>query len=287
MYSEVGEPSLTKLPPELSEHLLQFLPSLSLRHLPLLNTQLGRQALRELETRQARLDKKQMMILTEKSRPTSILNTISMVSPGLVLLYDSSLRGERGESDERVSQAGSIVLHSQQPLFSTTSSSLSQCILTNQLAPREEVRSARRPTCFSLTSDHQDPSLSPVLIITIPVNINLARKVRNSSGWNTCKTDKLIPQLLEGVPVTPVKLCQDQGKAQTRLAKHIINQDLQLELYFNTDLMQAPNMYEDPDTYILVVSDPQSDNFCAKMVERFFAKVFRPLKVSWVRLVDL
>ena len=71
MYSEVGEPSLTKLPPELSEHLLQFLPSLSLRHLPLLNTQLGRQALRELETRQARLDKKQMMILTEKSRPTT------------------------------------------------------------------------------------------------------------------------------------------------------------------------------------------------------------------------
>lgn len=286
MYSEVGEPSsLTKLPPELSEHLLQFLPSLSLLHLPLVNTQLGRQARKELEARQARLDKKQMMILTEKSQPTNILNTISMVSPGLVLLYDSSMRGEKYE---RFSEAGTILLHSQQPLFSTTSSSLSQCLLTNQLAPREEVRSATRPTCFSLTSEQQeDPSLSPVIILTIPVNISLARKVRNISGWLTCKTDKLINQLLDGVPLTPVKLSQDQGKAQTTLAKHIINQDLQLELYFNTDLVQAPNMLEDLDSFILVLSDRNSDNFCAKMVERFLAKVFRPLKVSWVRLVDL
>ena len=129
--------------------------------------------------------------------------------------------------------------------------SLSQCILTNQLAPREEVRSATRPTCFSLTSEQQeDPSLSPVLILTIPVKISLARKVRNISGWQTCKTDKLINQLLDGVPVTPVKLSQDQGKAQTTLAKHIINQDLQLELYFNTDLVQAPNMFEVNTSYI-------------------------------------
>ena len=246
MYSEVGEPSLTKLPPELSEHLLQFLPSLSLRHLPLLNTQLGRQALRELETRQARLDKKQMMILTEKSRPTSILNTISMVSPGLVLLYDSSLRGERGESDERVSQAGSIVLHSQQPLFSTTSSSLSQCILTNQLAPREEVRSARRPTCFSLTSDHQDPSLSPLLIITMPVKINLARKVRNLNTWNTVHTEKDVTELVGRASVREVRLETEASEAQARLARELISRELEpdIQLYFNTDHLQAPNVYE-------------------------------------------
>lgn len=57
-------------------------------------------------------------------------------------------------------------------------------------------------------------------------------------------TDKLIPDLLGGVPVTTVELSKDQGKAQTTLARQIINQDLELELYFNTDLMQAPNMYE-------------------------------------------
>ena len=56
--------------------------------------------------------------------------------------------------------------------------------------------------------------------------------------------DKLIPDLLCGVPVTTVELSKDQGKAQTTLARQIINQDLELELYFNTDLMQAPNMYE-------------------------------------------
>jgi len=286
MYSQTGEPSLTELPPELSEHLLTFLPSLSLLQLPLINPTLGRQARKEVEARHARLDKKQMMILTEKSQPTNILNTISMVCPGLVLLYDSSMAGQ---SYETISQVGehTIAINTKQPLFSTTTSTLSQCLLTNHLASTEELRSSSRPKCFSLTSAQQDPSLSPVLIITIPVNINLARKVRNSSPWNTCQTAKLLPQLLDGVPVTPVQLSRDQGKAQSTLARQIINQDLELELYFNTDVMQAPDMFEDLDTYILVVSDPQSDNFSAKMVERFFAKVFRPLKVSWVRLVNL
>ena len=122
--------------------------------------------------------------------------------------------------------------------------SLSQCLLTNHLASSKELSSTSRPRCFSLTSDQQDPSLSPVLIITIPVNINLSRKVRNRSSWNTCQTDKLLPQLLAGVPVTPVHLSRDPDKAQTRLARQIINQELELELYFNPDLMSAPNMYE-------------------------------------------
>ena len=121
---------------------------------------------------------------------------------------------------------------------------LSQCLLTNHLASTQEQSSTSRPKCFSLTSAPQDPSVSPVLIITIPVNIDLSRKVRNSSPWNTCQTDKLLPQLLDGVPVTPVQLSRDQGKAQSTLARQIINQDLELELYFNTDAMQAPDMFE-------------------------------------------
>ena len=119
MYSETGEPSLTNLPPELTEHLLHFLPYLSLLQLPLINPQLGGQARRELELRHSRLDKMQMMILTEKSQPTNILNTVSMLCPGLVLLYDSSMAGQNYET---ISQVGdhTIALHTQQPLFSTT-----------------------------------------------------------------------------------------------------------------------------------------------------------------------
>ena len=72
-----------------------------------------------MEVRHARLDKKQVMILTEKSHPTNILNTVSMLCPGLVLLYDSSMAGQ---GYQRISQAGehTIALHTQKPLFSTT-----------------------------------------------------------------------------------------------------------------------------------------------------------------------
>ena len=115
MYSETGEPCLTKLPPELSEHLLHFLPSLSLLQLPLVNPQLGRQARKELEARHARLDKQQMMILTENSQPTNILNTISMVCPGLVILYDASKTGQSCEAGGHTMR-----LKMTQPLFSTT-----------------------------------------------------------------------------------------------------------------------------------------------------------------------
>ena len=121
MNSKTCEPSLTQLPPELTEHLLTFLPSLSLLQLPLINPQLGRQARKEVEARHARLDKKQMMILTEKSQPANILNTVSMLCPGLVLLYDSSMAGQRYETVRKVGDH-SIVINTQQPLFSTTNS---------------------------------------------------------------------------------------------------------------------------------------------------------------------
>ena len=119
MYPEEGEPRLTELPPELSEHLLQFLPSLSLLQLPLLDSQLGRQARKEVEARHARLDKTPLKILTEISQPADILNTISMLCPGLVLLYDSSMAGQRYETVRKVGDH-SIVINTQQPLFSTT-----------------------------------------------------------------------------------------------------------------------------------------------------------------------
>ena len=43
-------------------------------------------------------------------------------------------------------------------------------------------------------------------------------------------------------------------------------------------------MYVDIDTFVLVLSDPTSDNSVHHMLESFFAKIFKPLKVSWIRL---
>ena len=43
---------------------------------------------------------------------------------------------------------------------------------------------------------------------------------------------------------------------------------------------------QDLDTFLIVVTDPNSDNYVQKMVDRFLAKVFRPLKVSWIKLVN-
>ena len=44
-------------------------------------------------------------------------------------------------------------------------------------------------------------------------------------------------------------------------------------------------MYEDVDTFALVLSDPTTDNSVQFMLESFFAKIFKPLKVSWIRIV--
>ena len=40
------------------------------------------------------------------------------------------------------------------------------------------------------------------------------------------------------------------------------------------------------DTFVLVISDPASDSGVWNMLESFFAKIFKPLKVSWIRIVD-
>lgn len=272
---EEEEFTLTSLPPELCQKLCQFLPSLSLLELPLVTYNLGRLAMKEMELRHARLNKRKMVIMTDVREPTNILNTLSMLCPGLVLLYDSSQENslELGEY--------TLTLTLSQPLFSlaSTCSDLSQCILTSHL-------NSSQPRGYSLTSSN-NLLASPVLLISIPVNIEQSGKVRHSSNWNTVNTDKKVQDILGKVAVTPVTLSQDHRMAQVILAKQFLNEDLDVDLYFNTQMMEAPRMYEDLDTYLVVVSDPTSDPFVQKVVERFLAKVFKPLTVSWVRLVNL
>jgi len=269
---EAGELSLTTLPPELCEKLCQFLPACSLLQLPLVSDSLGRLARKEMSARHARLEKRQLMILTDHREPTNILNTVTMLCPGIVLLYDSSQGNSPKLGDHTLSLAVS------QPLFMTTSSSLSQCLLTSHLT-------SSKPKCFSLSSTNLN--LSPVLLLSIPVNINQARKMRNCGNWNTINKKEKVVDLLGKVAVTPVRFSQDHREAQSILAKEVINSELDVELYFNTDLMESPNMYEDLDTFLLVVNDPNSDPFVQRVVERFLARVYKPLRVSWVSLVNL
>jgi len=272
---EEEEATLTTLPPELCQQLCQLMPSLSLLQLPLVSSTLGRLARKEMEARHERLDRSQMMIMTERDKPSNILNTIAMLCPGLVIFYDSE------QSAENIPPLGqhTIFLPVDHPLFTTTTTSLSQCVLTRHLSTRSQ------PTCLSLTSDLQDSS--PVLILTIPVDINHVRKVRNCSIWNTVHTSKNLTDVVGRTTVKHITLHPQQNKAQSTLAKEIIkeNPDLDVRLYFNTNL-QPPNIYEDLDTFLIVISDPNSDYFVQTMVERFLAKVFRPLKVCWIRLVN-
>ena len=83
------------------------------------------------------MDKRQMMIMTESQVPSTIFNTISMLCPGLVMLYNS-LSGSKDKEVEDskdkemedsnnnankcpVTGKHTIALHMQKSLFSTTS----------------------------------------------------------------------------------------------------------------------------------------------------------------------
>ena len=232
---EEEELTLTTMPPELCQQLCQFLPAVSLLQLPLVSDNMGRLARKEMEARHARLDKRQVMILTEVNQSTDILNKITMLCPGLVVLYDSNK-----ESEETVPQVGphTVLLRLERPLFTTTSPSLSQCLLTAHLT------SSPRPRALSLSSHHHN--LSPVLLLSLPVTVNLARKVKNLNTWNTVHTEKDVTDLVGRARVRKVRLETEAREAQARLARELISRELEqdVQLYFNTDHLQAPNVYE-------------------------------------------
>ena len=75
------------------------------------------------------MDKRQMMIMTESQVPSTIFNTISMLCPGLVMLYNSLSGSKDKEVEDTNNNANkcpltgkhTIALHMQKSLFSTTS----------------------------------------------------------------------------------------------------------------------------------------------------------------------
>ena len=96
------------------------------------------------------LDKRQVMILTEVNQSTDILNKITMLCPGLVVLYDSNK-----ESEETVPQVGphTVLLRLERPLFTTTSPSLSQCLLTAHLTSSPRPPASLWIICTRSASD--------------------------------------------------------------------------------------------------------------------------------------
>ena len=76
-------------------------------------------------------------------------------------------------------------------------------------------------------------------MITLPVNINHFRKIRNSNPWNIIHSNKSLSEMLGNVAVNKVTLPREHIKAQYTLVKEVLGEDLDVSLYFNTDLMQV------------------------------------------------
>ena len=57
---------LTSLPPEVCEHIISMLPSLSLHNLPTISSDFASMAAREMEQRHSKLDKKVRMTIFSK-----------------------------------------------------------------------------------------------------------------------------------------------------------------------------------------------------------------------------
>ena len=80
------------------------------------------------------MDEKKVMIMTDQSPPNTIFNTISMLCPGLVMLYNS-LAGnntqQQEENNNKTKRSGggkcpvtgmhTLAIHMQKSLFTTTS----------------------------------------------------------------------------------------------------------------------------------------------------------------------
>ena len=215
-----------------------------------------------------------MMILTDtQSPPSTLLNNVSMLCPGLVMLYNSLANKEQETKQEDSNNNRSrcpftgkhtIELNMQKSLFTTTNDRLaniftkfmgsffhgiyrlSQCIMTTHFTSRcpVNIKKRKHPKCFKIVSS-TDQESSPVVLITMPVNINQFRKIRNSNPWNIIHSNKSVTELLGKVAVSPVVLPKEHIKAQYTLVKEVLGEELDVSLYFNNDLMmESPNMYE-------------------------------------------
>merc|ERR1712227_618028 len=118
-HSELEEQlKLTNLPPEICEHICQMLPSLSLYSLPTISNEFATFANKEMMLRHKKMEERQMMIMTESQSSSTIFNTISMLCPGLVMLYNSLSRSKEQDTNNNANKCPvtgkhTIALHMQ------------------------------------------------------------------------------------------------------------------------------------------------------------------------------
>ena len=228
-----------------------MLPSLSLYNLSTISNEFATFVNKEMKLRQKKMDERQMMIMTESQSSSTIFNTISMLCPGLVMLYNS-LSGSKDQDSNNnankcpVTGKHTIPLHMQKSLFSTTSDRLSQCILTTHFSNRCPMMSMKKKKpkqthtkCYKIVSKSPNEASTTVVLIKLPVNVNDFRKIRNSNPWNIIHRSKSVTDVLGNVSVT---LTKEHLLAHVKLVKEIFNEELDVGLYFNTNLMESPSM---------------------------------------------
>ena len=132
---------LNVLPPEICDHICQLLPSLSLHCLTTISEKLCLTAEKEMNIRHKCL--KDKVLLSESSSNILLHNSVSMLCPGLILLYSPT------PSKPPTHPSKTTVLHLSKSIFSSTSSQTSQALSTSHFSPTT-ILETTSPTCYRI-----------------------------------------------------------------------------------------------------------------------------------------
>ena len=269
---------LTQLPPEICEKICQLLPSLSLNCLPTISNKLCLTAEKEINIRHRQL--KEKVLISQSSTVRPLHNALSKLCPGLILLYspDTSLPPPH--------HTHTISLQLLKSLFDSNSPQTCQALSVPHFSATSSLdTTTTSPSCYQLLSlPLCDPTTS-VLIFLIPVNHQNIQKVRSLSSWNIClPRNGGLSSLVHPSTYSTLSLPPDHEKAQFILIKEMLGKEPDLNL-IRQPLVNLLKMYKDPTSLVVVVTDSHSDLLIQKALRTFFAKIFLPLRVSWVTMI--
>lgn len=278
---ELKTDHLAQLPPEVCERICQMLPSLSLYCLPTISNKLCLSAKREMNIRHSKM--KEKVMISESADNQLLHKKVSMICPGLVLYYSPNTCTPPPHKTTRTT------LRMLKTIFTTTSSKTGQALCVPHFSDTNPFtlntsNTIPPPKCYQLL---QLPLCNPansVLLFFIPVDPPHLQKIRSMSGWNICLPHQ--GGLSSILPPKCSRICLplDHEKGLLTLAKDILGKEPELNL-MTQPLMDPLKMYKDPNTLVVVVTDSNSDPGIQLVLDTFFAKVFLPLKVSWVKMV--
>ena len=203
---------LNLLPPEICDHICQLLPSLSLHCLTTISEKLCLTAEKEMNIRLRWL--KDKVLVSESSSNILLHNSVSMLCPGLILLYSPTL------SNPPIHPSKTTYLQLNKSLFTSTSTETSQALSTSHFFPINILENMTTyPICYHiLYLPLSDPATSTILFF-IPIDHPNIQKVRTLSNWNICLPHQgglssILPPYYSNIHLPP-----DYQKAQLTLAK--------------------------------------------------------------------